>query len=205
MRRAVGTGGLIALAAAAGAAGAVGPGGPEGAAAGQGPRVEVRDEADTAGKLDVVRAVVEPAARGRLRVEVTMREPWATADLRTTDGSPPASVCLKAWTRRRPGDGPPDYLACATPARAGESLRGSVLRERLNGLPRRVGAATVTRPNGSAVALRFAQSKVGSPRRLRLAVETVTWPDCPRPRGCVDAAPDPPATARLSLPAPRGR
>jgi hypothetical protein len=91
------------------------------------------------------------------------------------------------------------------PARTGEALRGSVLRERLNGLPRRVGSADVSRSGPAALVLRFAQSKLGSPRSVRVAVETVTWADCPRPRGCVDTAPDAPRTQRLALPSERGR
>ena len=68
-----------------------------------------------------------------------MEKAWTTADLRAGAG-PSGSICLQLYTTRVPGEDPPDYLVCASPAASGEELRGRVLRDRSNGLPRQVGA-----------------------------------------------------------------
>lgn len=166
------------------------------AAPAAGRTVTVSDPRDAAGPLDVTRVKLGEASRGRLRVTVRMALPFTADDLRT-EGRPPGSVCLKLWTRRTPRRDPPDYLACAVPGADGDRLRGSVVRESVNGLPRRVGDADVGRPSARDVVLRFAKRKVGSPRTLRFAVETVTWRDCPAPRGCVDDTPRAPRTETL--------
>ena len=49
-----------------------------------------------------------------------------------------------------------------------------MLRDRANGLPREVAAATVTRPTARTVYLRFAQSAIGRPASVRFAAEAVT-------------------------------
>jgi hypothetical protein len=79
------------------------------------------------------------------------------------------------------------------------------VRESLNGLPRRVGDADVARPTSRDLVLRFAKRKVGTPRTLRFAVETVTWKDCPAPRGCVDDTPRAPRTETLRTESERAR
>ena len=89
---------------------------------------------------------------------------------------------------------------CATARAAGDELDGAVTRELLNGLPRRRASATVGRPSARTVVLRFAQSSVGRPASLRFAFGTERFgARCPRPRGCVDDAPDAPATALVQL------
>ena len=52
-----------------------------------------------------------------------------TADLRAGGGQP-GSVCLQLYVVRVPGEDPPDYLVCATPAPDGDELRGRVPRDR---------------------------------------------------------------------------
>ena len=133
-------------------------------AAAQSPSFQKDSARDGRGKLDLVRVALGPRAEGELRGEITMQKPWTTADLRE-GGGPSGSICLQLWMARRPGDEPPDYLVCATPAPTGDELRGRVLRDRSNGLPRQVGAAIVTRPTSRTVYLRFAPAHRRSARR----------------------------------------
>ena len=154
---------------------------------------------DGRGALDIVRVALGRTTDGRLRGEVTMEDGWSTADLRAARG-PSGSICLKLYVKREPGEEPPDWLVCATPAAAGDELRGRVLRDRSNGLPRQVAAATVTRPTERTVYLRFAQSAINRPASLRFAAEAVTRARrCPRPLGCRDTGPDAPGSGNLTL------
>jgi hypothetical protein len=154
---------------------------------------------DGRGALDIVRVAMSRQTDGRLRGEVTMEKAWKTDDLRTSSG-PTGSICLTLYTKRTPGSDPADWLVCVTPDKEGDGLRGRVLRDRANGLPRQVGAVTVTRPNARTVYLRFAQSSIDRPTSVRFAAEAVTRAArCPRPLGCRDTAPDAPTTGRLPL------
>jgi hypothetical protein len=154
---------------------------------------------DGRGALDIVRVAMSRGVDGRLRGEVTMEKAWTTSDLRSASG-PSGSICLTLYTKRTPGSDPADWLVCATPQKNGDQLRGRVLRDRANGLPRPVGAVTVTRPTARTVYLRFAQSAIDRPAGVRFAAEAVTRaPRCPRPLGCRDTAPDAPTTGNLTL------
>ncbi len=154
---------------------------------------------DGRGPLDIVRVAMSRGVDGRLRGEVTMEKPWTTDDLRTASGAP-GSICLTLYTKRAPGSDPADWLVCVTPEKEGDLLRGRVLRDRANGLPRQVGAVTVTRPTSRTVYLRFAQSTIDRPTSVRFAAEAVTrGRRCPRPLGCRDTAPDAPTTGNLTL------
>ena len=154
---------------------------------------------DGRGALDIVRVAMSRGVDGRLRGEVTMEKPWTTNDLRTAAG-PPGSICITLWTKRSAGSDPADWLVCVTPEKEGHLLRGRVLRDRANGLPRQVAAATVTRPTSRTVYLRFAQSAIDRPASVRFAAEAVTRAArCPKPLGCRDTAPDAPTTGNLTL------
>ena len=154
---------------------------------------------DGRGALDIVRVAMSRQVDGRLRGEVTMEKAWTANDLRTSSG-PPGSICLTLYTKREPGSDPADWLVCVTPEREGDGLRGRVLRDRANGLPRQVAAVTVTRPTARTVYLRFAQSAIGKPASVRFAAEAVTRAArCPKPLGCRDTAPDAPTTGKLTL------
>ena len=155
--------------------------------------------ADGRGALDVVRVAMSHQLDGRLRGDVTMEKAWTADDLRTPSG-PSGSICLTLYTTREPGSEPADWLVCVTPAKEGDALRGRVLRDRANGLPRQVAAATVTRPTPRTVYLRFAPSAIGRPTSVRFAAEAVTRaPRCPKLLGCRDTAPDAPTTGKLTL------
>jgi hypothetical protein len=162
--------------------------------------VAVKDAAeDVRGPLDLVRVALVRGSDGRLRAELTMADPWGVPELRAAAG-PSGTVCLQVWTRRTPGEQPPDYLACLTPPAQGDVFTGRVLRDRANGLPRTVGPADVSRPTPRTVYMRFAQSMIGRPDELRFAAEAASRVDgCPRPLGCRDTAPGAPATAGLRL------
>ena len=133
-------------------------------AAAQSPSFVKDSASDGRGKLDIVRVALGPRNDGRLRGEVTMEKAWTTADLRTGSGAP-GSICLQLYTKRVPGEDPPDFLVCASPAPGSDELRGRVLRDRSNGLPRQVGAATVTRPTERTVYLRFDPAAIDSAGR----------------------------------------
>lgn len=179
MRRALAAGSLIA--AALGAAALAAPGDP----------VAVTDGDDVAGKLDLRRVALAVGSDQRLRATLTMADAWAPADLLAASG-PPGSVCLRLWTTgRAPSVTPPDHLVCVTVGPDGETLTGSVMRERDDRPPRHVAAAQVARPSDRTVILRFGQSAIGKPARLRFAAET-TEAGCARPTRCTDTAPDAP-------------
>jgi hypothetical protein len=163
------------------------------------PTYRLDSKTDGRGPLDVVRVAMARQTDGRLRGEVTMEHAWTADDLRAGTGAS-GSICLTLYTRREPGADPPDWLVCATPAKSGGVLRGRVLRDRVNGPPRQVAAATVTRPTARTVYLRFDQTAIGPRAAMRFAAEAVTrGRGCPRPLGCRDTAPDAPTTGNLTL------
>jgi hypothetical protein len=168
-------------------------------AAAQSPSFVKDSPNDGRGALDIVRVALGPRNDGRLRGEITMEKAWTTDDLRASSG-PSGSICLQLYTARVPGEDPPDYLVCASPAPDSDELRGRVLRDRSNGLPRQVGAATVTRPTSRTVYLRFDPVAIDRPGSVRFAGESVTRAaKCPKPLGCRDTAPDAPGTRNLTL------
>jgi hypothetical protein len=154
---------------------------------------------DGRGALDIIRVAMSRGVDGRMRGEVTMDRAWSTADLRSATG-PSGSICISLYAAREPGSDPADWLICATPPKEGDELRGRVLRDRANGLPRQVAAATVTRPTARTVYFRFAQSAINRPASVHFAAEAVTRArSCPQPLGCRDTAPDAPATGKMAL------
>jgi hypothetical protein len=152
------------------------------------------------GMADLTRVQLGRAADGRLRGALTLAAAWKTADLLAPAGTappaPPGSVCLRLWTVSPTRGAPADYLACVTSDARGRHLKGTVWREGEEGL-QRVADAVVTRSSARTVTIRFAQSSVGRPDRIRFAGEA-TRPGCPR-TSCIDTAPDAPGTATLAL------
>ena len=153
---------------------------------------------DVKGPLDLTRMELSRGSDGRLRASITLAAAWTGKDLLASSG-PPGSVCLKVWTASVPPDTVPDYLVCVT-AQADATLRGSVLQERANQLPARVGGADVSRPSTRSVVVRFSQSSIGSPAKLEVAAES-TRAGCPRV-SCIDTVPDAPQTLAFTLKAP---
>jgi hypothetical protein len=166
------------------------------------PAVVVSDRDDARGRLDIARVSLERAADGRLRAGITMHGNWTAGDLRTRRGAP-GSICVRLWIHRDAAAEPPDYSVCATAPATGENLRGAVMRDRSNGLPRKVAIASATRPTQRTVILRFGQSTIGTPGALRFGVETVSYRSgCGRPVGCRDTAPNAPSSAAFTVGAP---
>ena len=156
---------------------------------------------DVPAGLDIVRTELARNADGRLRGEVTMAAAWDTSHLRGPAGSQGiASICMRLYDQRDPSAEPPDWLVCATPAKSGDALVGTVLRDRVDGPPKRVGSARVTRPTARTVYLRFSQTVVRRPAVLRFSAEASTPREsCPKTTGCRDTAPNAPASIRLRL------
>ena len=150
---------------------------------------------DVRGPLDVTRVALSRRPGGRLRGDVTMRRAWGAAQLEARD-----SVCLKLYTRAAPDAEPPDYLVCMTAPKEGERLAGRVLRNRANGLPRVVATATVTRPTARTAHVSFTPAAIGRPASFEFSAESLTHGSrCPAGVGCVDVAPEAPATRTFRL------
>ena len=144
---------------------------------------------DVSGPLDLTRASLQRASDGRLRAVVTFAAKVTPRTLLAASG-PPGSACLRIWTAADadPKAMAPDRLVCVT-ARAEDELRGGVYEVTGGGLPRRLADASVKRnSSGRSVVIRFTQSSLGRPRRIRFAVES-TRPGCERPT-CIDTVPD---------------
>ena len=151
--------------------------------------VVFRDPLDHAdGPLDLKRVSLQRARDGRVRAALTFADTVTPKTLLATSG-PPGSVCLRIWTDAEtdPRTMRPDRLVCAT-ARSEDELRGGVY-ENTGTLPERLRDASVKRSsNGRSIMLRFTQSSLGRPKRIRFAVES-TRPGCQGPT-CIDSAPD---------------
>jgi hypothetical protein len=173
---------------------------PSAATAAVGDPVVVREGRDArAGGLDLTRVQLGRSADGRLRAALTLAAGWSAATLvaRSDPPNPPGSVCLRLWTVSATRGAPADFLVCVTADRSGRRLRAGVLREGDDGLLERVAPAQVGRASSRTAILRFSQTAIGRPARVRFAAEA-TRPGCVR-TSCVDTAPDAPATASLVL------
>ena len=147
---------------------------------------DARDDVD--GPLDLRRASLQRASDGRLRAALSFADRVSARALLASSG-PPGSACIRIWTARGadPAATRPDRLVCVT-ARSAEELRGGVYTASGAGLPRRVGGASVAlTASRKSIVLRFTQSSIGRPQRLRFAVES-TRPGCAR-AACIDTAP----------------
>ena len=158
----------------------------------------VRDAAGDVSKspMDLTRVAVARAANGELRASFTTLAGFKVRALIAKNGIP-GSVCVRLWTKTKPGGTVPDYLVCATATKDGKHLDGSVLQEREGATPVRVGPARATRSNSSNVTIRFAQTLVGRPAVIRFAGET-TPAGCDRVV-CTDVAPDNGKTATFRV------
>lgn len=158
--------------------------------------VVITDPADaTSNPVDITRASLGRASRDRLKFSIRGAQDFDASDLLAKHG-PPGSICLKLWTKSTPPDQTPDYLVCVT-SDEDENYRASVLRERANQLPRRVGRAAIEDEGDRSITLLFRQASIGKPGKLRFAVES-TRSGCAR-IGCIDTAPAPAALPELVL------
>ena len=131
-------------------------------------------QADGRGPLDIVRVAMSTRTDGSpARRADDARRPGTHGRPRAATG-PSVSICL-TLSRRRAGVAGRPSTSCARRrrSRGRASSLGRVLRDRANGLPREVGAATVTRPTARTVYLRFDPSAIRSPGELRFAAEAV--------------------------------
>jgi hypothetical protein len=160
--------------------------------------VAVREAAGDAasGAPDPVRLQLGLASDGRLRAVISLAKALDPKDL-LSDSGPPGSICLRLWTQTTPGTVPPDFLVCVT-ADKNAKLRATISQERVNAQPLRVGDAVLSRASSKQLVLKFARSRVGSPKKtIRFAVEA-TKRGCTRV-SCVDTLPNAPTTATLKL------
>ncbi len=149
-----------------------------------------------AGAPDLTRVSLQRSVDGRLRVGISFAEALTVKDMVAASG-PPGSACVRLYTSTQPGVLPPDYLVCATPDAKGKALRGTVLAEQVNALPKKVATAAVSRASTKSLVLRFSQSAVGKPSVVQFAAEA-TRAGCVK-AGCVDTLPNAPKTAKLVL------
>jgi hypothetical protein len=116
-----------------------------------------------------------------------------------TGGKPPSSICIEIWTSSTPGESPPDYEACATPAKGG-GWQGSIARKREKGPQLRIGAVKVQQPSDTRLVLRIDPDDIKRPASYRWRVEATSFAsDCALSSGCPDYAPDRPDTAETRL------
>jgi hypothetical protein len=144
---------------------------------------------DISGPLDLTRISLQRAPDGRLRAVLRFADKVTPKTLLASSG-PPGSACLRIWTvaDADPKAMRPDRLVCAT-ARSEDELRAGVYEVTGPAPPERVADAAVKfSASRQIMVLRFAQSSLGRPARLRFAVES-TRPGCER-TSCVDTAPD---------------
>ncbi len=133
-----------------------------------------------------------------MRAVVTAAGEWTSKDLVARDGGPPGSICLRLYTvTTKIETTVPEHLVCVTADADGERLRGSVLKERPNDLPERMGTASISRSSKKSVTLKFSQTSIGKPATVRFAAEA-TRAGCVR-TSCVDAAPTPPKVGTFKL------
>jgi len=151
--------------------------------------VVIADAADDASTLDMTRVSFRRASDGRLRAVFTFAAPITPRALLARSG-PPGAACLRIWTDpdADPKAARPDRLVCVT-ARSRSRLRGGVYEVRGAALPGRVADASVKRTaSGRSIVVRFTQSSLARPQRIRFAVES-TQPGCAGTT-CIDTVPD---------------
>jgi hypothetical protein len=146
--------------------------------------------------MDLTRVSLGRASNGELRASFTTQAGFKVRAMVAKDGIP-GSVCMRLWTKTKPGETVPDYLACATATKDGKHLDGSVLQEREGTTPVRVGPARATRSNSSNVTIRFGRTLVGRPAVVKFAGET-TPAGCSRVT-CTDIAPEDGKTAAFRV------
>ena len=153
---------------------------------------------DVSGALDLTRVSLQRASDGRLRAALSFAEKVSPKSMLASSG-PPGSACVRIWTApdADPASMRPDRLACVT-ARSDDEFRGGVYEVTGAALPERVASAAVKlTASATSIVLRFTQSSIGRPERMRFAVES-TRPGCERAT-CIDTVPAGGATRTFRL------
>jgi hypothetical protein len=128
---------------------------------------------------------------------------YAALPHRVAKSGAPDSICVEIWTRSTPGEAPPDYEACAIPAK-GSSWKGSIARRRERGPQLRLGPVKVEHPSDTRLVIRIDPDDIKRPPSYRWRVEATSFGgDCQSSSGCPDFAPDRPGTAQTKLSARR--
>jgi hypothetical protein len=156
------------------------------------------ERGDVSGALDLTRVSLQRASDGRLRAALSFADKLTPKALLASSG-PPGSACIRIWTAAGadPRSTRPDRLACVT-ARSDDEFRGGVYEATGAGLPKRVAGASVKlTASATSIVMRFTQSSIGRPQRLRFAVES-TRPGCERTT-CIDTVPSGGATRTFRL------
>jgi len=144
---------------------------------------------DVSGTLDLTRVSLQRTSDGRLRAALSFAGKVTPKTLLAGSG-PPGSACLRIWTAAGadPASMRPNRLACLT-ARTDDEFRCGVYEVTGAELPERIADVSVKpTASGQSIVLRFTQSSIGRPQRIRFAVEA-TRPGCARVT-CIDTLPD---------------
>lgn len=152
--------------------------------------VNITDPAgDVSAPLDLTRVSLQLASDGRLRATMSFAGRVTSKAMLARSG-PPGSACLRVWTDARvdPAATRPARLVCFTAASA-KAFRGRVYEVNGPTVPKRVADASVTATtSGRSIVIRFTQSALGRPARIRFAGES-TRPGCAAV-SCIDTAPN---------------
>ena len=152
--------------------------------------VNITDPAgDVSAPLDLTRVSLQIASDGRLRATMSFAARVTSKAMLARSG-PPGSACLRVWTDAKadPAAMRPARLVCVTAASA-KAFRGGVYEVNGPTVPKRVADASVTATaSGRSLVIRFTQSALGRPARIRFAGES-TRPGCVAV-SCIDVAPD---------------
>jgi len=161
----------------------------------------IRDRDDVTTKFDIAKtAGTHNRVSDRLVHAIDFYE---AIPHRLPKSGPPDSVCVEIWTRSTPKESPPDYEACATPAKGG-AWKGSIARKRARGPQLRLGAVKVEQPSDTRLVLRIDPDDIKRPASYRWRTEATSFgTDCKSSVGCPDYAPDRPDTAETPLSKPR--
>lgn len=161
----------------------------------------VRDRDDVTTKFDIAKAA---GAHNRVSDELVHTIDFYEAiPHRLPKSGPPDSVCVVIWTRSAPKESPPDYEACATPAKGG-TWKASIARKRERGPQLRLGRVKVEQPSDTRLVLRIDPADIKRPASYRWRAEATSFgSDCNSSIGCPDYAPDRPDTAETPLSKPR--
>ena len=166
--------------------------------------ITIRDRDDVSTPLDIAKASgAHNRASDRLVHTIDTFAGYSPSDLANDDPAP-SSLCIEIWTRSTPGEGGPDYEACAAPDRRGRSFAGTLSREREEGPDLKIASVRLERPSRSRIVFRIDPDDIKRPRSYRWRAETTSFGGgCRSASGCPDYAPDRPDVAETRVAAPR--